>query len=419
MSASKKYDVVIFGASGFTGRLVAQYLQSHKETFTWALAGRSEKRVRAVRDRLSLPSNVGIVIADTDDADSLIKLAGCTRCVLNLVGPYRKYGAHKVIDACIKGKAHYVDLTGETRFVEEVVEKFHERAKQAGVVIAPSSGFDSVPSDLTTYLAVQDERARSKSFVNHVHMATKVGPLPLEPMGAFSSGTLLSLIDMGDEDGTQVKFGNATRLTGSAAASSKVHKPMSYQFALRQPQFGPNAYGSSWTLCPHNIRHVYRSWALLEDQKDRYGQQFQYTETLYAGPRWLSIGQGIVFYIAVFFVVTFGFVRRLLTAIIPPNAGPSDKAQARMTMQIKTIAQSSANSASMCTMIARGHPGYSITAQLISEISLTLALSDRQKLHPLAQQGGVLTSATIGAEEIAERLRKNAGYKIVTEQFKL
>lgn len=412
---SKQYDLVLFGATGFTGSLVAQYLQTHQDKFRWALAGRSEKRLAAVRDKFSLPADVGVIIAETGDEGSLLKMAQSTRCVMNLVGPYRKYGAHKVIDACIKGKAHYVDLTGETQFVEEVIEKFHERAKQAGVVLAPSSGFDSVPSDLTTYLAVQHERARSKSFVNHANLAFKAGPIPLEPMGAFSSGTLLSFIDMGEEDGSQIAFKNATRLAGPLA---KVNKPMSFYFSAHQPQYGPNAYGSSWTLGPHNIRHVYRSWALLEDQKDRYGEKFEYVETLYAGSRIFSALQGLTFYVVAFLVATFSFVRRIMTAVIPPNSGPSQKGQARMTMQAKTIAHSSASSASQCTMIARGHPGYSITAKLISEVSLTLALSDRSKLHPLAQQGGSLTAATIGADEIADRLRKNAGFKILLDEYK-
>lgn len=416
-SSSRKYDVVVYGATGFTGRLVSVHLSNHKDSPRWAIAGRSHKRLEDVRQSLKLLDQIGIIVADNNDHDSIAAMAQQTRCIINLVGPYRQFGADKIIAACVQQKTHYVDLNGETSFTQEVIAKFHDQARQAGVVIACSSGYDSVPSDLTSYLAVQHFKANHDDPVTSVHVSTRAAPIPLEVNGAFSTGTLLSLIDMADEDPDQISFTQPGRLSPLTPPLSR----MPFTFAAPESHFGRGKYGCSWILGPHNIRIVYRSWGLLEQAqtKDAYGDKFTYTETLHSGSYPFSMGTGFFFYLFHLLITHVALFRTFLKKTLPPNGGPSEKAQAKMKVDVRAIASSasSTKTSSLCALHARGHPGYSVTAVLISEMALTLALEDPKNLHVLAQKGGVLTPATIGAERIAERLKRNADFEISCTDF--
>ncbi|KAL2917006.1 hypothetical protein HK105_203438 [Polyrhizophydium stewartii] len=156
--AARPFDVVLWGATGFTGALVAEYLLAAAQTagFTFAVGGRNKAKLEAVLARAASRSGVTsitppIIIADSDDQDSLDKMVAQARVVLTTVGPYAKYG-WKLVDACVRIRTDYVDLTGEPHFVRGVAEKYHEQAVKNGVLIVNACGFDSIPSDLGTFM---------------------------------------------------------------------------------------------------------------------------------------------------------------------------------------------------------------------------------------------------------------------------
>src|SRR5688572_12899934 len=145
----KAHDVVVFGASGFSGRLVAEYLAANAGDVKWAIAGRSRDKLEAVQRELDI--DVPILVADSDDASSLDAICASTRVVCTTVGPYRKYGAN-LVRACAEQGTHYCDITGEVPFIRASIDDNHARAQQTGARIVHACGFDSIPSDLGVLL---------------------------------------------------------------------------------------------------------------------------------------------------------------------------------------------------------------------------------------------------------------------------
>ena len=162
--ASRPYDVVLFGATGFVGRLTARHLAAHAEGPTRiALAGRSLSRLAEVRDDLGgAAADWPLIVADSNDADSLVELAQQTTVVATTVGPYAKWGL-PLVEACAEAGTHYADLTGEVLFVRDSIDRFHDAAVASGARIVHSCGFDSVPSDLAVMLAAEEAQTAGGS----------------------------------------------------------------------------------------------------------------------------------------------------------------------------------------------------------------------------------------------------------------
>jgi short subunit dehydrogenase-like uncharacterized protein len=160
-ATKKQYDIVLFGATGFTGELTAEYLARAmlSEKFTWAIAGRSESKLEKVKQKLQAinpdcESQVDLLVADIEDQASLNTMADRAKVVITTVGPYILYG-EKVVQACVEHGADYVDLTGEPEFVELIINRYHRQAEAQGVRIVNCCGFDSIPHDLGAYYTVQ------------------------------------------------------------------------------------------------------------------------------------------------------------------------------------------------------------------------------------------------------------------------
>lgn len=241
MAQVDRYDVVLFGATGFTGKLVATYLNQHAGSPKWAISGRSKERLQGVKNALHLKEHVGILQADTNHDETLHEMARQAKCVINVVGPFRQSKGDVVVEACIAEGAHYVDLSGETGFNAILIQKFDGAARQKGVVIAPSCGLDSLPSDLTTYLAAK--YLRQELQCSEVQSATTC----LQEAAPFSAGTLLSACDMVDEDKRQLMFLDAGRLS-----TQKPRHEMQFVWSHWVPQ--SEIYAASYPLSPHNVR---------------------------------------------------------------------------------------------------------------------------------------------------------------------
>jgi short subunit dehydrogenase-like uncharacterized protein len=362
-------DIAVFGATGFVGRLVAEYLVAHApEGVTIGLAGRSREKLAA--HGLDCP----LIVADADDPAEFARGA---RVVATTVGPYRRSGL-KLVDACVAAGTGYCDLTGEVLFVRESI-RLHEAAEAAGARIVHSCGFDSIPSDLGVFLLHE-----AAGELGETTLAVKA------MRGGFSGGTLASAKGQVDE------------LRSDRAARRVIADPYALggaggdgrdPFAIRRdPRFG---WTAPFVMGPYNTRIVRRSHGLLG-----YGPRFRYRE-LHAfghGPAAPALAFGVTAGLgALAGGLAFGPTRALLDRVLPdPGEGPSEQARANGHFTMELV-----GGGHRATVAAKGDPGYAATAVMMGESALCLALDHER----LPRRGGVLTPAAGFGGVLAERLR--------------
>lgn len=401
---SAPYDVVLYGATGFTGRIVAQYLAEHPQQPSIAFAGRNKAKVQSIVDGLTNVSaervkSIGVIEASAGDFASLQAFAKSARVIINTVGPYSLLGGFDVVRAAIEAGVGYVDLTGETGYYARVVRELHDSAVANKAVIIPSAGFDSLPFDLTTYLANEEiRRIDPNATISKTLLAYKV-------KGGVSGGTIASALSM-REDADQKNLTKPYWLSPVTGSSKYAVGP------VMMPQV--NKYGIPSPFTPHNTRIVYRTWGLLHelDPSRSYGPTFTYEEGV-TMPN-LIYAYIVNALISVFLWILFNvdIVSKLVTKAIPPGSGPSLEEQLNGKVHLR--AYSEANNSKLkaiAELTANGDPGYLITSRFLAETALALAF-DKERLSPLAQTGGILTTATIGGEVIASRLGTYAGMTI-------
>jgi short subunit dehydrogenase-like uncharacterized protein len=361
-------DIVVYGATGFVGRLDAGHLAGGDARV--ALAGRSQAKLERVRDELGV--DWPLIVADSDDPASLAAMARQARVVVTTVGPYRR-GGIALVDACIAAGAHYCDLTGEILFVHESLTR-HEAAERAGVKIVHSTGFDSIPSDLGTLL---------------LHDAAgELGPTTLAVTalkGGISGGTLASMKGQVDE----------------ATADRSVRKIVFDPYALggdgpperdlrkvtRHKQLG---WIGPFVMATYNTRIVRRSHSLLD-----YGPAFRYREvSSYRNPA-MAVGATALLG-ALAGGLAFPPARKVLDRLLPdPGQGPSEHARESGYFKVKID-----GGGHVATVAAKGDPGYAATAVMMGETALSLAFD------ALPERSGVLTPATALGMPLIERLRR-------------
>jgi len=172
----RKYDLVVFGASGFTGKLICSYIDSHKdsEAVKWAIAGRNYKKLKSVRDKLDNNNkSIDILVVDSFNKESIDNMCKDSAVVISIVGPYSIYGEY-LIESCVKFGTHYLDLTGEPEFVKKVEEKFSKNSISSGSIILNCCGFESIPADIGTYLAFKTLNAKNFKVENYLLTRGKI-----------------------------------------------------------------------------------------------------------------------------------------------------------------------------------------------------------------------------------------------------
>lgn len=402
------YDVVLYGATGYTGKFAAQYLAAHPQQPKIAFAGRNEAKIRGVIEQLTNVSaervqSIGVIQATSEDIESLKRMARSTKAIINMVGPYAKYGGYDVAKAAAEAGIGYVDLTGESSLYKRVANDLHSLAKSTKAMIVPSSGFDSLPFDLTTYLAVQELRKATGGNADvdyalcgyHVH-------------GSMSGGTIASAVT--EAKVADLGFTDAYQL-GPMRGTQKAEVVRSRYL----PQF--KRYGAYTLFTSHNTGIVNRSWGLLQEAHDEhgYGSSFKYIEGYVTGSyigAWLVSCMMLLFAYLLRHHAWFG---EMITKKVPQGTGGSMEQQLQGFGNIRTLAVArDGHTKALATFHVKGDPGYLKTAAFISETALTLAL-EKSRLSPLAQAGGVLTPATAGGEVLAERLSRYSEVHILTK----
>jgi short subunit dehydrogenase-like uncharacterized protein len=398
MTAERDLDVVLYGATGFVGKLTARELAQHApDGARIALAGRNESKLAQLRGELGpRAADWPLLVADSQDATALAALAQRARAVATTVGPYQKYG-FPLVQACAEAGTNYADLTGELLFMREVIDRFDAPARASGAKIVHNCGFDSIPSDLGV---LELHRAAQRDGAGELEDTTFV----LERVsGGFSGGTLDSLRGQLDEmkrDPAKRRLaGDPYALSPDRAAEPDLGKERDLQSVERDDELG---WLAPFVMAGINTRVVRRSNAL---QGHAYGRRFRYREVMSAGSGPLAPARAGAIVAALGGLVagmSFGPTRKLLDKVMPaPGEGPSEKAQRRGFYEIAIHARTSSGRRYVSRVVQKGDPGYAATAVLLGESALCLALdADR-----LPEGGGVLTPATAMGDVLADRLR--------------
>ncbi|MEU2296486.1 saccharopine dehydrogenase NADP-binding domain-containing protein [Streptomyces antibioticus] len=369
----RPYDIVLFGATGFVGTLTAEYLAAHApEGLRWAVAGRDEGRLRALRERLG--TDVGVLRADVSEPASLRALAEHTRVLATTVGPYVRYG-EDLVAACADLGTDYLDLTGEPEFVDLAYVRHDARARETGARLVHAAGFDSVPHDLGAYFTVRQLPEGVPLTVDGFVTAD----------AAFSGGTFASALG---------QFARGRQMAAAARERGR-HEPRLMGRRVAAPVGGPRfaAEVGAWALPLPTIdpQIVRRSAKALE----RYGPDFRYRH--YAAVRRLPVAVGGVAAVGTLAVAAqFPPVRRALSDRLKPGEGPSAEKRARSWFSVRFVGEGGGRR--VYTEVSGGDPGYDETAKMFAEGALALALDD---LPPTA---GQVTTAVAMGDALTERL---------------
>ena len=407
----RKYDVVLYGASGFVGKQTVAYFaqlgplkNAVGKPLRWALAGRSASKLEAVKAACGAGAkNADIVVADAQDAAALGRLAQDACVVLSTAGPFALYGS-ELVAACVKHGTHYVDITGETPWVHGMIAQHHAVAEARGTRIIPFCGFDSVPSDLGAWLITQ---AMLEKFGEPCERVKACFTL----RGGVNGGTLASALNfMGSE---QSKMLADPFLLSPDQAGKRSE-------AGHQDPTGPSydvdfkAWLGPFFMGPINTRVVRRSADLLTPARGKpmgYAKDFHYQEYLRFGGGPLAAAAATAFsagMAASQFAMTLAPVRALAGKLAPgPGTGPSEGSMNRGSFRCELVGKSASGHVVRGRIADRGDPGNRATTKMVCEAALCLALQ-LDELPGGRGKGGLLTPASGLGAVLAARLR-NAG----------
>ena len=384
----KDIDIIIYGATGFTGKLCVKYFQSLNTPVTWAMAGRNLIKLQKVAE--DYQAKVEILLADSDDESALDNLTSRARVILSTTGPFHRYGS-KLVASCIKNNAHYVDITGENFWVNGLIDKHHAEASEKGIRIIPSCGFDSIPSDLGAFFSAQavgKPIKRIESFHSYE--------------GGASGGTLETMFSMGELDlGDDLT--NPFLLNPEDSYSDKQMQLSSDRVGIAKKS-EINAWSGPFIMATANTRVVRRTEALLALRQESYGSDFTYQEHAFHKSWWSAAKSLVLTGLSV--LVLLSPLKRLVKPFLPkPGEGPSESVQENGWFDCKFIVEADDGTKSVFNMNGKGDPGYKVTSKLVSECALWL-IEDQDTLPGGSEYGGILTSASGLGESLIARLKR-------------
>ena len=382
--SEREFDLVVFGASGYTGKLVAEYIQNEyggDQSLKWALAGRNKDKLAGIKEDLNLESDLTILKVDSNDQESLDAMTSAAKCILTTVGPYQLYGSN-LVESCAKNGTDYVDLTGEPGWMYEMINEHKEAAKKSGARIVFSCGFDSIPFDLGVYFVQKAVRDKFGKPAQHVRGRVKA------MNGEFSGGTIASL--------------GATMAT--LKEKPELIKVLANPFSLTEGFEGPtqlddskvlldeklNMWVAPFVMAPINTKNIHRSNALLGHE---YGEDFCYDEMMIAGEG--EEGKQIA---------------DAMTSANPmggedvpqPGEGPSQESREQGNYDVQFFADVDEGCIE-ARVTGDMDPGYGSTSKMITESAMCL-IYDCNDLS-----GGIYTPAPAMGKKLIKRLIEKAG----------
>lgn len=404
--SAQEFDVIIYGASGFTGRLVAEYLfktYGAGGPVRWAMAGRDVGKLELVRDEIGAPASVPLIAADARDAASLDALARRTRAIITTVGPYQLYG-EPLVAACVGAGTDYVDLCGEPAWMAAMIALYESAAKASGARIVFSCGFDSIPFDCGVFYLQQQAMERFGGPCVRVRGRVRT------MKGGFSGGTMASMLatlEAGRRDPSIVKtMTNPYALVGEAPA-------------VRQPRGDSVCYDAdipSWStpfiMAAINTKNVHRSNALMQF---RYGRDFTYDEMQMTGDgdagerrAKAAANQARMQMGLLAFSPTRALLRQF--ALPKPGQGPSKHERETGSYEVLYVGDMADGRSLRAVVSGDKDPGYGSTSKMISEAALCIADTPRE-----TTPGGIWTPAAAMGATLIERLQAKAGLRFGLE----
>jgi short subunit dehydrogenase-like uncharacterized protein len=381
---AREYDIIVYGATGFTGRLVAEYLSQQYPERNWAMAGRSLTKLEEVRDEIGAPATTPLIIANADDSASLKAMTARAAVVITTVGPYQLYG-EPLLAACVESGTAYVDLCGEPNWMHDMIVKYDAAANASGARIVFSCGFDSIPFDLGVWTAQQEAIKRFGKPAPRVKGRVRA------MKGTFSGGTFAS--------------GKAT--AAAAMKDPSVFKVLLDPFALTPGFAGPaqpkgalpeydeavGAWVAPFMMAVINTKNVHRTNFLAGHL---YGEDFRYDEMMIA-PGLGDLGKAAAEAIA---------KMNPMNADKGPAPGEGPDKEARETghYDIVFVAEMPDGERVTATVTGDKDPGYGSTSKMIAESALCL-------IDDVEGAGGIWTAGALMAEPLIKRLEANAGLK--------
>lgn len=389
MATSKDLGIVVYGATGYTGKLVAEYLQQQYGSsgrVRWAMAGRNADKLQAVQDELGIDESLPLVVADASDPASLRSMVERADVVITTVGPYQLYG-NELVAACAQCGTDYVDLCGEPVWMQQMIEAHGDTAAASGARIVFSCGFDSIPFDLGVLFVQQAAKQRFGS------MAARVKGRVRSMKGTWSGGTLASF--------------KATM--AAAAKNPEVIASLMNPFALTPGFEGPQqpdgmhpayddalqSWAAPFVMATINTKNIHRSNFLL---KHPYGESFAYDEMLLTGPG--EQGEATAKAVAA--------DKSMASDPTQPGEGPSREERDNGSYDLLFVAETESGTV-QASVTGDCDPGYGSTSKMIAEAAICL------QQNPELASGGIWTPAAALGETLIDRLQRNAGLAFTLE----
>jgi len=399
MNQLREFDIIVWGASGFTGRLVALYLfdkYGANGDLKWAMGGRNLKKLEKVRDEIA-NRNVPLVIADSNDKVSLFSMVNRTKVICTTVGPYAKYGSN-LLEACVKSHIHYCDLAGEVQWMYKMINSYHDEAKINGSKIVHACGFDSIPSDMGVYFIQKEVKSRTGVVAQKIKM--RVAAIS----GGISGGTYASL----------------SRVLEEAQKDKMVYKVLTNPYALNpiDEQFGEDSSdlknvifdkaSQSWIgpfiMASINTKIVRRSNFL---SNYAYGKSFRYDESTIFGKGFFGRVKGVLSTIPIGLIMSAkhgSLFKKGLDVLFPiPGEGPTKKKMEKGFYNLRFYITLEDGSNAFAKVTGDMDPGYGSSSKMLAESAVCLA-KDK-----LSDTSGVLTPSLAMGDSLLKRLEKNAG----------
>ena len=398
MNRSKEFDIIIWGASGFTGRLVVAYLFKKygvNDNIKWAMAGRDKKKLKQVRFEVA-DNSLPIIIAEINDEASLKEMIIRTKVICTTVGPYTIYGS-KLVSLCVNHGTDYCDLSGEVQWIRKMIDQHHENAKINGVKIVHSCGFDSIPSDMGVYFTQRESKAQKGQLVNKIEM--RVAGI----RGGISGGTYASL----------------TKVMEQAFLNKKVYKVLANPYGLNPKEKFEgddvrdlksiiyDEVSKNWIgpfiMAGINTKVVRRSNAL---SGYIYGKDFRYDEATIFGKGLKGRIKGYLTAIPLLIMTAKpeSFFKKIANKILPkPGEGPTKEQREKGFYNLKFYTTLKDGSRALGKVTGDMDPGYGSTSKMLGEAAVCLAKDD------LSNISGVLTPSIAMGEFLLKRLENRAG----------
>ncbi len=393
---SKEFDIVIHGATGFTGRLVAEYMMArypnagNAEGIRWAMGGRSAEKLAAVRDEIGAPADTPLVVTDTSNAASIQALMARTHLVLTTVGPYQLYG-NEMVAACAASGVDYVDLCGEPAWMRHMIDAHESAAKASGARIVFSCGFDSVPFDMGVFM-LQGEFKQKFG-----HAASRIRGRVRKMKGTFSGGTAASLKATMAAAATQAGVLDLLKNPFSLTPGFTGPKQPSGNKPMVDEALGADVWVAPFVMAAINTRNIHRSNFLLNHS---YGADFVYDEMMITGAG--EKGQAIANHVAA--------DKSLGGEGGPkPGEGPSKEERENGFYDVLFLGEDAQGNTARVSVKGDRDPGYGSTSKMITECAVCLLTQSKETA------GGIWTPAPALGQDIITRLQANAGLTFTLE----